>query len=256
MQQDLVSIITPAYNAQKTLVATIESVRTQTYQNWEMIISNDCSTDGTKEIAEQYAAVDKRIHVINAEANGGVAKARNIALEKAQGKYIAFLDSDDLWESIKLENQIEFMKINGIAFSFTSYQLIDENGNKLDKFVYSKSKMRYQEVLRNTLIYCLTVVVDRDKVGSFKMPPLSHTEDQLTWVDILKRGYVAYGMPEVLALYRVSSNSLTSSKVKSAKLQWETYRKYCKFGLLKSSLYFISYAIHAVTKLKTNRSNE
>ncbi len=251
MQHDLVSIITPAYNAQQTLAATIESVKAQTYQNWEMIISNDCSTDRTKEIAEQYAGADNRIRVINAACNGGAARARNAALKMAKGRYIAFLDSDDLWEPRKLEKQIDFMDKNNYAFTFTSYELIDENGNKLNKYVDSKPKMRYREVLRNTLIYCLTVVVDRDRVGPFEMPLLSHTEDQLTWAEILKRGYVAYGMPEILAQYRISTNSLTSNKAKSAKLQWETYRRYCGFGPVKSAAYFISYAIHAVTKIRS-----
>jgi teichuronic acid biosynthesis glycosyltransferase TuaG len=247
----LVSIITPAYNAQSFIAQTIESVIAQTYQNWELIIVNDCSTDRTSQIMQKYAEQDRRIRLVHASKNNGVAATRNLALAAAHGKYIAFLDSDDIWAPEKLEKQISFMMKNDYAFTFTSYQLIDETGQELNRFVFARPKMTYKDVLKNTLIGCLTVMVDRDKVGSFSMPLIAHTEDTMTWVDILKRGFIAYGIPDILASYRISARSMTSNKVSAAKLQWRTYRNYCGYGVLKSIYYFCCYAANAVTKVKT-----
>ncbi|MCF0141662.1 MAG: glycosyltransferase family 2 protein [Mogibacterium sp.] len=249
----LVSIITPAYNAHGYIEAAIESVIAQTYQNWEMLVANDCSNDDTAQIVEKYASEDSRIKLLNLPQNGGVAKARNYAIERAEGAYIAFLDADDMWLPDKLEKQIEFMEEKNAAFSFTSYEIIDEKGEKTGKYVSSKKTMRANEILRNTLIGCLTVVVNREQVGDFRMPLISHAEDSMAWHEILKRGYVAYGLPEILAQYRVTNSSLTSSKKKVAKLHWKNYRSYCGFGLVKSGLYFTSYAFHAATKAKKNK---
>lgn len=248
---ELVSIITPAYNAEKSIAATIESVLAQTYQNWEMLITNDCSKDSTPQIVEQYASKDSRIHLISAEKNGGVSVARNLALAEAKGKYIAFLDSDDLWLPQKLEKQIAFMKEKDAAFSYTSYEMIDDTGQRLNKYIKPKPIMTFKNVIKTTLIGCLTVVVDKDKTGDFQMPLIKHTEDTMTWYEILKRGFVAYGMPEILSQYRISSVSMTSNKLKMAKLQWSTYRDYCKCGVIKSAYYFCWYAFNAVRKTKT-----
>lgn len=251
MKEDLVSIITPAYNAEQYLSITIESILSQTYQNWELLISNDCSTDNTKKIAESYADKDNRIKVINAQRNGGVSAARNIAMEHATGKYIAFVDSDDLWHPEKLEKQISFMKKNNYAFTYTSYQMIDKTGQKLNRYIYSADKMQHTDVIKNTLIGCLTVIVDREIVGDFTMPLIPHTEDTMAWYEILRRGFTAYGMPEVLSYYRVSTTSMTSNKAKMVKLQWNTYRNYCKYGLIKTTYYLCCYAFNAVKKIKS-----
>lgn len=251
MEKDLVSIITPAYNAEQYLSMTIESVLAQTYQNWELLISNDCSTDNTQKIIESYMDKDNRIKTINAEKNGGVSAARNLALGQAAGKYIAFVDSDDLWHPQKLEKQIAFMQNNNYAFTYTSYQMVDETGQKLNRYIYSAEKMQHTDVIKNTLIGCLTVVVNREVVGDFAMPLIPHTEDTMAWYEILKRGFTAYGMPEVLSYYRVSTTSMTSNKVKMVKLQWDTYRSYCKYGIAKSSYYLCCYAFNAVKKVKS-----
>lgn len=247
---ELISIITPAYNAEKHISDTILSIQRQTYKNWELLISNDCSKDRTADIVCAFASKDPRIKLINAKENGGVAKARNLAIEQSKGKYIAFVDADDLWLPDKLEKQISFMKNRNAAFSFTSYELIDDTGQKIGKYVQSKPIMRHQDILKNTIIGCLTVMVDVEKTGPFKIPILKHTEDNMAWYEILKRGFLGYGMPEVLSQYRISSNSLTSNKLKSAKLQWRTYRDYCKFGILKSMYYFSCYAVNAVIKTR------
>ncbi len=243
----MISIITPAYNAEKSIAKTIESVLAQTHTDWEMIIVDDCSKDNTYDVAKQYADKDDRIKVVKQEKNGGVASARNTALKLAKGDYIAFLDSDDLFLPDKLEKQLKFMEENGYVLTYTKYQNIDEK-DALGKVISVPNKMTYEDIFRNTAIACLTVMVNRKKSGEFYMPPLNHTEDQCTWQDILSRGYEAYALQEVLSLYRVSSNSLTGNKFKVIKRQWYTYRKYHKLSLVKSSYYFMCYAFNAVMK--------
>lgn len=244
----LVSVITPAYNASSYLADTIRSVQSQTYTDWEMIIVDDCSKDDTYSIALAFAQADNRIKVIRHQENGGVAVARNTALDAAKGQYIAFLDSDDLWMPDKLEKQISYMKIMKVSFTYSSYQMMNESGKKLDWFVRSKSKITYRELLRNTLVGCLTVMVDLKEVGTFHMPSISHAEDTMTWVEILKRGYIAHGLPDSLAIYRLSSSSLSGNKLKSARYQWKVYRQYCKFNFFKSVYYFSCYAFNGLVK--------
>ncbi len=247
-----VSIITPAYNAEKFLPQTIESVLNQTFCDYEMIIVDDCSVDNTFAVASEYAQKDGRIRVIRHEKNGGVAAARNTALAAARGDFIAFLDADDLWVSDKLEKQYRFMQENGYVLTYTQYRMILEDDNP-GRVIKVPRKMTYKKIYGNTSIACLTVMVDRKTAGDFRMPPLKHTEDQCTWQEILKRGYVAYALEEPLALYRANNNSLTSNKVGAAKKQWQTYRKYHKMSVVKSAYYFGCYATNAVLKHFINR---
>lgn len=243
-----VSIITPAYNASKYLPETVASVRTQTFTDWEMIIVDDCSKDDTYNTACLLAEEEKRIKVIPHKKNSGVAVARNTALDAAMGDYIAFLDSDDLWMPDKLEKQLSFMEQNEYVLTYTMYQKFQTDTGQRGKIIKAPKKMTAKAILRNTAIGCLTVMVNRKKVGTFHMPPIKHTEDNCTWQEILSRGYVAYGLNENLALYREGNVSLTSSKKKAAKQQWETYREYYKFSFIKSAYYFTCYAFNAVIK--------
>lgn len=243
-----VSIITPAHNAENFLPETIDSVLDQTFRDWELIVVDDCSTDRTFEIASAYAAKDPRVRVLRNEVNSGVAATRNRGLEVASGDYIAFVDSDDLWLPEKLEKQLRFMKEKGVAFSYTDYQKYITETKERGKVLRAPTKMTAKKILGNTAIGCLTVMVDRKTVGDFRMPPLSHTEDNCTWQEILSRGYVGYRLPMVLSLYRISDRSMTSDKSRAAKQQWETYRKYYKFSFVKSAYYFTKYAFHAVIK--------
>jgi teichuronic acid biosynthesis glycosyltransferase TuaG len=248
IRDDLVSIITPAYNCEKFIVDTIESVIAQSYLNWEMIIINDKSSDNTKSIVEKYCSIDSRIKLINQEKNSGVAKARNVGIEAAEGRFIAFLDSDDCWKNDKLKKQLEFMKKNDYALTYTSYEYISEDGKKLNKIINIPSSQNYKQGLKNTIIGCLTVIVDREKVGDFEMPQLSHGEDHATWLKIMKSGHVAYGLNENLALYRVSKKSLTGNKFKVVKLQWKNYRENEGLSSILSFYYFIAYLINAFKK--------
>lgn len=245
----MISIITPAYNAENFICETIESVQKQTYKDWELIIVDDCSTDYTNVVAKEYAEKDPRIKVIKAPKNGGVAAARNIGLENATGDYIAFVDSDDLWKPEKLEKQLAFMKEKGCVISYTDFQKFNSADGSLGKVMRCPKKMQANDILKNTAIGCLTVMVDKKLAGEFRMPPLNHTEDNCTWYHILKdTNQTAYNLGEVLSLYRDGNASMTKNKGKSAKQQWETYRCYFKFSRIKSAYYFTWYAINAVLR--------
>lgn len=243
----MISVITPAYNAEAYVAETIESVLAQTYTDWEMIIVDDCSTDRTYEIAVRYSENDGRIKVIRHENNSGVAAARNTALDAASGDYVAFLDSDDMWFPDKLRIQYDFMEKHGYVLTYTKYQIVMTDGER-GKQIDVPEKMTYCDIFKNTAIACLTVMVNRKVSGNFYMPPLKHTEDQCAWQDILKRGYDAYGLNETLALYRCGNTSLTSDKKKVIKRQWSTYRDYYHFSVPKSLYYFCCYAINALKK--------
>lgn len=243
-----VSVITPAYNTAQYLSETIQSVQAQLYTDWEMIIVDDCSTDNTYEIANEAANKDKRIRVLRNEINLHVAATRNRALDVANGEYIAFLDSDDLWLPAKLEKQLRFMNAGQYALTYTAYQKFNSITGERGKVVTAPKKMTAKQIYGNTSIGCLTVMVNRGMVGEFHMPLLGHTEDNCTWQEILNRGYEAYGMDEILALYREGNTSLTNSKMKAAKQQWQTYREHYSFSIPRSTFYFIRYAYNAVKK--------
>jgi teichuronic acid biosynthesis glycosyltransferase TuaG len=244
---DLVSIITPAYNAEKYLKHTIESVISQDYDNWELLIVDDCSKDNSRLMAEGYMERDPRIKLISLEKNSGVAVARNTGIKVAKGRYIAFLDSDDLWHPNKLSKQISFMKKNGYAFTFTGNGVINDSGVKLNKVFKVPKQVNYKRLLRGNLIHCLTVILDKQQITNIQMPRLGH-EDYATWLSILKQGHVAYGLNENLALYRKAQNSLSSNKFKTIKWNWKIYHNYLGLGLFRSALNFLLFAIIAISK--------
>lgn len=244
---DLVSIITPVHNASEYLEETIDSVLNQTYKNLEIILIDDASTDLSREIINKYQGIDNRVKSILLDENVGVANARNQGIRFAKGKYIAFLDSDDIWLKDKLDTQIKFMKNNNIAFSHTSYQFIDEDGNKIGNSIKVDECTDYTNLLRINSIGCLTVVIDIEKVGLFEMPNIRH-EDYATWLTILKRGYNAYGINESLALYRKSATSLSGNKIKSAMWTWNIIRNVEQVPFHKALLYFGNYTVKNLSK--------
>lgn len=245
---DLVSIITPAYNCEKYISEAIESVLSQTYLNWEMIIVNDMSSDNTGSIVNDYIKKDNRIKLINLEQNSGAAIARNTALDKAKGKFIAFLDSDDRWKKDKLEKQIKFMKENNYGFSFSKYEYIIDENNKRQKIFDVPERLNYTQALKNTVIGCLTVVIDKSIVGDFRMPLVRRGQDNLTWLMILKNGNIAYGLNENLAEYRVVNGSLSNNKIIALKRQWKNYRREVKLPLVKCIYYYIFYVLNNIKK--------
>ena len=174
--------------------------------------------------------------------------ARNKALDEAIGKYIAFLDSDDLWLPNKLEKQLEFMQKNSFAFTFTAYTPMSENGNEDFSTIYVPKSLSYIQYCKNTIIGCLTVMIDREQTGKFHMPNIRSSHDMALWLQIMKRGFLAHGLNEVLSKYRVVSTSNTSKKYKAALEVWDVYRKVEKLSLIRSAWYFVNYAFNAVKK--------
>ncbi|MBT3612577.1 MAG: glycosyltransferase family 2 protein [Flavobacteriales bacterium] len=245
---DLISIITPYYNSSKFIEECVNSVLLQSYSNWELLIVDDCSNDNSKELLLNLEKKDERIKITFLDNNIGAANARNIAIQNATGKYIAFLDSDDLWESQKLDKQISFMVQNDIAFSYTSYQSISEDRSDIIDVINAPDKMTYHDYLKNTIIGCLTVVIDREKIGDFEMPNISSSHDMALWLLIMKRGFDAYGLNENLAKYRIVSTSNTANKWRAAKDVWKVYRQFEKLSFLYSVWCFLNYAFNAIIK--------
>ncbi|WP_043932229.1 teichuronic acid biosynthesis protein TuaG [Bacillus sp. EB01] len=244
----LVSIITPSYNASEFIGETIESVQNQTFRDWEMIIVDDCSTDETFLQLKKYAQADERIRVISLSENGGAAVARNTAIGLAAGRYIAFLDSDDRWKPEKLEKQLQFMQQHHHAFTFTAYEMINSDGKPVNKHVLAPEQISYDHLLKNTIVGTLTVMIDKHQTGAFKMPNIRTRQDLATWLSILKKGFTAYGLNEILAEYRVGNSSISKNKWKAAKMNWFVYRKVEKLNVVKAFWCFSHYAFNAVVK--------
>lgn len=250
MNNDIISIIMPVYNCDKYLSETIKSVKNQDYSNWELIIVDDNSTDQSlKIIKEETQDIKQKVKIISLKKNIGVALARNLALGKANGNYIAYLDADDVWEKEKLSKQLQFMKQNKIAFSYTAYSRIKEDG-KFSRVVKAPKKTTYKDLLKSTIMLTSTIMVDISKIKKekLKMPNLRGSEDTQTWFNILKSDVVAYGLNENLAKYRIRKNSMSSNRFKSTLGIWVVYRKYEKLGIIKSLYYIFMHIINAIKK--------
>ncbi|WP_051189209.1 glycosyltransferase family 2 protein [Halalkalibacillus halophilus] len=250
----LVSVITPTFNAEGSIRDTIESVLEQTFTNFEVIVVDDCSQDQTVEIIQDFVNQDARVKCIQLETNQGAAIARNTAIDHAQGRYIAFLDSDDLWFPDKLEKQLTFMQENDVAFSFTKYVRMRDDGSLTSNISRAPETVGYSDLMKHCVIGCLTVMIDREKTGKIAMKNIRRRQDYALWLTLTSEGYLAYGIPEVLAKYRLGSNTVSSNKFKAAKGQWFVYRKIEKQNLLKSAYYFMHYATHGLkNKLKSSK---
>lgn len=246
----LVSIITPVYNGEKFITQCIESVLNQEYTNWELIIIDDHSIDSTINLIEEYCLKDKRIKIIKNNKNKGVAYSRNQGLISAKGEFIAFLDSDDLWKEEKLEKQIDFMVKNNYKFTFCDYDVIDEEGIFLRKVTCNYDKVDYKVMLRKNYIGCLTVIIRSDILKKYSIPQVRH-EDYALWLDILENDVNnAVNLKENLAYYRISKNSLSANKLKSAIWTWNIYRNYKKIPFVQACFYFMSYVIKSIIKIR------
>ncbi len=246
-EQITVSIIVPVYNAAKCIEDTILSIKSQTFSDWELILVDDCSSDSSMTIAERY--LSDTVHMIKLDKGSGAAYARNKGVEQAKGRYITFLDADDLWSPEKLEHQIAFMEENGCAFCFTGYEFADENGVGVQKIVRVPAKLNYRAALKNTTIFTSTVMFDMTKISKelIQMPEVE-SEDTATWWKILRNGYVAHGLDEALTLYRRSMGTLSSNKVIAIKRIWNLYRNVEKLSVIKSAYCFCFYAVRAVIR--------
>ena len=248
MNEPLVSIITPVYNAERFLSETIKSVKNQTYENWELLLVDDCSKDNSVSIIKEFQKNDHRIKYIKLEKNSGASVTRNTGIKNAKGRFIAFVDSDDIWESNKLEIQIKYMLDKKLGFTFTSYRYMKENGTKTNKIAKAPNKINYNGLLKNTIIGCSTVVIDRKIIGDFLMPLVKKGQDTATWLMILRSQKYAYGIEEVLVDYRLVGNSLSSNKIKALKRTWNTYRNVEKLNIFKCTYVFCFYVFNAIKK--------
>lgn len=247
--KNLVSIVTATFNSSNELSATYRSVLKQSYQNWEWIITDDCSTDSTLELLNTIKMQDERIKILKNDINAGAAVSRNSSLTHAKGDFVAFIDSDDLWIPDKLEKQIRFMEENDIDFSFTAYELIDEKGESLGQQVdtHLNSFITYEEMLKKkATLGCSTVMLRRSAFDDITMPLLRTGQDYATWLKLLKTGKNAYPLTDVLTQYRILPNSISRNKIKKAKRQWQIYREIEKLSLYRSAVCFCFYAWRAV----------
>lgn len=241
------TVITPVYNAEEFLGETIESVLNQTYENFEYLLIDDCSTDSSAAIVKRYEEKDARIKYIKLNENSGAAVARNKGLKKARGRYVAFVDSDDIWYPEKLEKQLAFMQENNRGFTYTKYERISEQGEVLGTPNFPK-KLNYTGLLKNTAIACSTVVIDKNVIGDFRMPLVRKGQDTATWLQILKEHDYAYLVDEVLNQYRSREGSLSSDKFGALKRTWNTYRNLEELPLYKAIYYFVFYSLNAVKR--------
>ena len=248
----LVSVITPVFNCCRFIEQTIESVRAQTHTDWELICVDDCSSDGSIALVQSFVEQDSRIQLIRLAVNSGAAVARNVAIAAARGRYIAFLDSDDVWFPDKLECQLEYMQKTNAPFCFSAYARIDEH-NKVICTVGVPLRVSYQGLLKTSVIGCLTAIYDTRFFGKVCMPLARKRQDFALWLQLLKRIDSAHGIPQVLALYRVRHDSMSANKFDAARHTWNIYRKVEGFGLWRSLYYFTHYGTRGFLRSKLPR---
>lgn len=244
----MVSIITPCYNAGSYLSHTIESVLNQSYHDWEMLIVDDYSKDNSREIIEKYAANDPRIKYFRTDApSGSPSLPRNIGIENASGKYIAFLDADDLWLPHKLEKQVRFMESNGYALSYSFYEKMDWEGNQGNRIVRTREITTYGKLLKSNSIPCLTSMIRKDVIGNARFKHIPQ-EDFCFWLDILKKGITAYNLNEITALYREAKNSRSANKLDMFKGYWNVIRNHQNISFIPACYDMITYTIMGFAK--------
>lgn len=244
-----VSIIMPAYNCQRFISQAIESVLAQTYDDWELLIVDDNSNDSSFEIAQCYAAEDRRIKLHQLYSNSGAAAARNFAIDNSQGRYLAFLDCDDIWYPDLLESLLRFMRDNDYHFVYSSFDKINEYGEIFGR-VGVPGKVSYFDLLKTCYISCLTGIYDTSYFGKVYMPTDNKREDFATWLRLLKSTDYAYGINDSLAQYRVYRTQSSANKIKMAKETWRLYRNVEKLNFFNAGYYFIHYAFRGLLRTK------
>ncbi len=255
-QADKISVIIPMHNGGKYIEETVSSVMNQTYANWELLLVDDCSSDNTLEVvnniiekAESNPGMAGKIQVIPLKENGGAAVARNTGLVKSTGRFVTYLDADDLWKEDKLERQIGHMADTGAAFSFTGYEFADENGKGTGKVVRVPKTIDYKQALQNTTIFTSTVMFDTTQIPREELAmPVMKSEDTALWFKILRQGHLAYGLDENLVAYRRAGKSLSSNKLEALRRIWNLYRKAEHLSVPYSMYNFFFWAVRAVKR--------
>lgn len=247
---NLVSIVTPTFNSAKYIAATIQSVQNQTHSNWEMIIVDDCSKDATIVIIKNFITKDSRIQLHQLESNSGPAVARNKGIENVSGKYMTFLDADDIWFEDFIENSIKTIEETKVHFVFSSYKRSDEELN----FIYSDfivpEKVTYTDILKSNSISCLTAFLDIETLGKKSMPLIRKRQDMGLWLQYLKEIPFAYGIQEPKAIYRIRENSLSRKKSNLIKYQWQFYREVEKLNVFQSTYYMLNWMYRGFMKYR------
>lgn len=247
MIENNVSIVMPSYNSAKFIEKSIDSVVNQTYKNWELLVIDDCSPDSSLELVKKYTQIDSRIRLITNEKNLGVAESRNRGLAEAKFSYVAFLDSDDVWDQNKLQIQVDFMIENKAAISFTQYYRINELDEKIGEVNKIPEQVNYFDLLKGNSIAMSTSMMDTRIVEKIRFEKIGH-EDYYFWLKSLKNGYLAKGINKKLVYYRVHSTSLSSNKLKAVAYTWHIYRKWLNLNLFESAYYFFIHEFKAVVK--------
>ncbi len=243
----LVSIIMPTYNSFEFVLRSAYSVINQSYKSWELIIVDDCSTDGTLELLNKEFQGEEKVTIISNNENKGAAFSRNVAIKRAQGRFIAFLDSDDYWYANKLSIQIEYMLDRDIALSFSAYNVVDASNN-MKRTVCVPNVVTYNDLLNTCVIGCLTAVYDTHVFGKSYMPDIRKRQDYALWLKLLRGGQKGYGINEPLACYCERLGSLSHNKFKVVKYNWYIYRDLEKLSLFHSIYRFLNYSIRGVLR--------
>lgn len=246
----LVTVITPAYNAESFIEETIRSVLAQSLTDWELIVIDDGSTDDTGKVVEAYARTDARIRLVINEKNRGVARTRNRGLEMFRGQYVAFLDSDDYWEPLMLEKMVARAKETGADIVYCSYALVDEQGRKVCNDFIVPLKTTFEESIVRSVITCSTVLIGAKLARSIRFPTDMYHEDIAVWFQVLRDGGTAYGVPDVLAAYRQRADSRSAGKLVSACRRWPIYRKHLKMSLPETIVTMARYGYYGILKFK------
>lgn len=241
MQSALVSIITPSYNSEKFIAETITSVINQTYPHWELIIVDDCSKDKTTDIVRSFMEEDARIHLHQLSKNAGAGVARNTALQHAQGRYIAFLDSDDCWKPEKLEKQLHFMEAEQQPFTFSFYECMDEASVSLKQYIQAPNPLQYTQLFFCNFVGNLTGIYDTHFFGKIAISSLRKRQDWMVWLTIMKKLKQAKPVPESLAFYRIRKDSISSSKIKLLQHNYAVYRQFHKKNVVMALICMLGF---------------
>lgn len=244
----LVSIIMPNYNSESYIAQAINSVISQSYKNWELIFVDDCSTDASLQIAKSFE--DPRIKIYINQNNSGAATTRNVGIEKAKGDWVAFLDSDDIWEQNKIEEHLRFMIEQKSDFSCTAYSVY-KDGKILTEYNPKKQEYGYKDIVKHNCIGCSTVIYNAKSIGKYYMPVQAiKREDLACWLEILKSGIKVKMFHKSLTKYTLRSKSVSSKKFEMLKYQWQVYRKVEKINFFRSVYYLICWAFKGLAKYR------
>ena len=235
----LVSVIMPAYNSVGFIEQAIRSIQDQTYQNWELLVIDDSSTDATVPLVKKEMRTDKRIQLLQNRENLGAGVARNLGIKAAKGRFISFLDADDLWIPQKLQVQVKFMQENEVGMTYSSYSLISEEGENINKTIQALPELSYKKLLRANYVGNLTGMYDVQKIGKIYAPQLRKRQDWALWLSVLKKAGLAKGIQQTLALYRIRKEGISANKVALIRYNFKVYHQFLDFGIIKSCRYML-----------------